>query len=429
MRALLITVGSRGDAEPFCSLARALGAKGHNVDLLLQTDLKQLAPPSASVHDLPFTQMDFYKFVGNPSHGADHQNPRVRFIGIVTDIIAELILPCTNSVLEVAKDCQVIVTSSLARPLAMAVSQKVNVPMCVVHLQPLAPTDRFPHFSQTELCVSNLSEVESDSDARFEESYWELEKFQHDFLQDRLDEVYTKLQLQPLRFDDAFKKALVGTDGGKTFIANAFSDEVIPSVHGEHSAICDVGPLADDYIPEDWSAPEDLVAFLNCETPPVCIGYGSMPFDKAFIVLEALEELGRKAILVCNALKATDRNEWANENVFHISSAPYPWLLPQCSMMLSHGGAGVVNATLRAGIPCVVSPFMGDQFFYAKLLEAKKLGVQAGANLGSLTKEDLVDGIRRADSIVAEAKGTGENIRSKKAGVDRLVAAIEQRCC
>ena len=89
----------------------------------------------------------------------------------------------------------------------------------------------------------------------------------------------------------------------------------------------------------------------------------------------------------------------------------------------------MVNATLRAGIPCIVSPFMGDQFFYAKLLEAKKLGVQAGANLGSLTKEDLVDGIRRADSIVAEAKGTGGNIRSKKAGVDRLVAAIEQRCC
>lgn len=429
MRALLITVGSRGDAEPFCSLAASLGAKGHDVDIFLQTDLKHLAPSSATVHDLPFTQMDFYKFVGNPTHGTDHENPRVRFVGIVADVIAELTFPCCEQVLEVATTAQVIISSSLARPLAMALSTKLNIPACIVHLQPLIPTNKFPHYSQTDQCVSVLTkEGELSENDSFEESYWELEGFQHAFLQDRLDAVYAKLELPPLRFDNAFKKALSGNDADKTLIANAFSMDIIPNVHdAEISRIHNVGPLADAYIPADWNAPADLMAFLgDCEEPPVCIGYGSMPFGKAAMILEALEELDRKAVLVGDALKTVEANEWVKENTFQVSAAPYAWLLPQCSMMLCHGGAGVVNSTLRAGIPCVISPLMGDQFFFAKLLEAKKLGVQAGASLGGLTKSDIVEGIKRADVCIAGAKALGETIKLAKTGVNILVEVLEE---
>ena len=49
-------------------------------------------------HELPFTQQDCYKYVGNrknPQAGAatHHPNPRVPFIGVVTDIMGELVLP------------------------------------------------------------------------------------------------------------------------------------------------------------------------------------------------------------------------------------------------------------------------------------------------------------------------------------------------
>ena len=42
--------------------------------------------------------------------------------------------------------------------------------------------------------------------------------------------------------------------------------------------------------------------------------------------------------------------------------------------MLSHGGAGVLHSTLRAGIPAIIAPLMGDQFFHAKLIHARELG-------------------------------------------------------
>jgi len=42
--------------------------------------------------------------------------------------------------------------------------------------------------------------------------------------------------------------------------------------------------------------------------------------------------------------------------------------------MLSHGGAGVLHSTLRAGIPAIIAPLIGDQFVFAKLIDARELG-------------------------------------------------------
>lgn len=48
--------------------------------------------------------------------------------------------------------------------------------------------------------------------------------------------------------------------------------------------------------------------------------------------------------------------------------------------MVSHGGAGVLHSTLRAGIPAIIAPFFGDQFFHAKLIQARELGAATSNN-------------------------------------------------
>ena len=65
----------------------------------------------------------------------------------------------------------------------------------------------------------------------------------------------------------------------------------------------------------------------------------------------------------------------------HALNQGFPWVfpgssprLPRCRCMLSHGGAGVLHSTLRAGIPAIIAPLIGDQFVFAKLIDARELG-------------------------------------------------------
>lgn len=435
MKALLICVGSRGDAEPFVALADRLLQEGHSVEFFIQPELKELAPPSSpllKIHELPFTQFDFYKFVANPTKGKDLQG-RLRFVAIVADVIGELVLPHWKPVLEAAKnDCNVIVTSALARPLCFALSSKLNLPTLLIHLQPLVPTKLFPYSSNTADFVKTLLALQ---DSAFDastgseenlESYWELEKAQHEFLEERVDAMYEHMELTP-KMDFATLQIILSGNDPNTFVGNSFIDTLIPKVLDAGPNVHHLGPLADHYIPKDFEPPSNVVSFLHENPKPICVGFGSMPYNQVSVLLQALQEVDRKAILVGKALEIPpENNEWAKANVLQASSLPYAWLLPQCQMMLCHGGAGVTHATLRAGIPVVISPLMGDQFFFAQLAKAKGLGARAGEMLPQATKEDFVAAIQEATACTDAAKAFGESARKSPLGVDTLKQLLEK---
>ena len=99
MRALLICVGSRGDAEPFVALAsRLLEGSSNSVDLFIQPELKSLAPTATkcTIHELPFTQFDFYKYTTPTptTKGANHDNERVRFVGLFQKLSQRYVCLC-----------------------------------------------------------------------------------------------------------------------------------------------------------------------------------------------------------------------------------------------------------------------------------------------------------------------------------------------
>lgn len=427
MRVLLLSVGSRGDTEPFCSLANVLLKNGIDVEYALQKDMNYLVPSGVNVHALPFEASDFYKFM-DPSHGKDHPNPRVRFIGIIADVIAELVLPCWKQILDVAATCDVIICSSLARSLSFALTQKLSIATYLLHLQPLFPTALFPHYSHTDECVDCLTKNSKVLEPKYLEGYWELERFQYDFLNERLNKVYMEMDLKPLLTFDETKKILSG-HASDVHIVNAFSNAIIPTVPDSGPNVYDVGPLADSYVPQNFDVPKDdsdVQVFLK-EKKPICIGFGSMPYDPSKVVglLKVVQDLNQAVILVGKALKLPESTEtvdstWVEQNVRHVDVLPYAWLLPRCSVMVCHGGAGVVNATLRVGIPIVISPLMGDQFTFAKLLEAKGLGSQAGNHMNTMTQDEFKAALEKAMKCKEAAATTGLKIQSWPNGVDTL---------
>src|ERR1700733_4677362 len=78
---------------------------------------------------------------------------------------------------------------------------------------------------------------------------------------------------------------------------------------------------------------------------------------------------------------------------------------------------------LSAGIPTIIKPFFGDQFFWADRVEA--LGV--GSGVRKLTVESLTDALRAATTDIKQidrAKLVGEQIRAVCMIYEKLRASV-----
>ncbi|KAG8682986.1 Sterol 3-beta-glucosyltransferase [Ceratobasidium sp. 394] len=167
----------------------------------------------------------------------------------------------------------------------------------------------------------------------------------------------------------------------------------------------------------------------------VYIGFGSIvvsdPDAMTQCIVEAIKLSGVHAILSkgwsdrLSTKKATAEPQpdpVYPPQIYPISSIPHDWLFSRIDAACHHGGAGTTGASLRAGIPTIIKPFFGDQFFWSDRVEA--LGI--GSSVRKLTVEHLTAALRTATMDVKQierAKLVGESIRAEN-GVRTAIEAI-----
>lgn len=183
------------------------------------------------------------------------------------------------------------------------------------------------------------------------------------------------------------------------------------------------------FMPEGraWTAPAALEAFLAAGPPPVYVGFGSMPSEDAGrttgLVVDALEQAGCRGIIstgwggLCGAA-ATDR-------LYVLDAVPHDWLFPRCSVVVHHGGAGTTHEALRWGRASVVCPVFGDQPFWARRVAALGAG-PAPLSQKRLTAKRLAEAVSAAQgpAMTAQAAAVGTKIRTE-AGAETAAALID----
>ena len=175
-----------------------------------------------------------------------------------------------------------------------------------------------------------------------------------------------------------------------------------------------------------WTPPEGLTRFLDAGEPPVYVGFGSMlardPDAFTRTVLDALHRSGRRAVLATGwgALRPSS----VPETVHVLDQAPHSWLLPRTAVVVHHGGVGTVGAALRAGVPQVIRPFLGDQPFWARRVH--EIGIAAAPLTGRFTADRFATAIEDAASREGAARSVGAEVSEEK-GLAVAVATIERR--
>jgi sterol 3beta-glucosyltransferase len=210
-------------------------------------------------------------------------------------------------------------------------------------------------------------------------------------------------------------------------VLGSYSSIVVPRPPdwGEHIHITGYWFLDPD---ADWQPPTELVDFLESGTTPVYIGFGSMvnrtPRQTTQLVCEALKLSGQRGVLA-TGWGGLDRSE-LSANVFVLDSVPHAWLFPRVSAVVHHGGSGTTGAGLRAGVPSVLVPHMGDQPFWSRRVAELGVGPQPVPRR-QLTAGRLAAAITNAISdsgMIARAAALGERIRAED-GIGRAIGIIE----
>jgi len=183
------------------------------------------------------------------------------------------------------------------------------------------------------------------------------------------------------------------------------------SFGGSHGKEADIFSILEEFISRDDSR------------KPVYMGWGSMMCKSSgplvVMATEALREYHKRGIILGGwaqlsfdvLLKSTNNNaliEYAKENVLFVDKAPHEWLLPQVSTAVHHGGAGTTNASLRAGVPTIITPVFLDQFDNSYLVNQLGCGVGFSKQFQSITTKELADAILRVTSDSTYSKVAGD---------------------
>jgi hypothetical protein len=177
---------------------------------------------------------------------------------------------------------------------------------------------------------------------------------------------------------------------------------------------------------EHYTPASDLAQFLYDGPVPIYVGFGSMVSsrmrDLAEIVLEAVRLSGCRAV-VGSGWAGLGGDLGCCDNILIVGNVPHDWLFPRVALAVHHCGAGTTAAAVRAGIPTVPVPFVGDQFFWGWQLA--RLGVATPRlERRGLTAERLAEAIHLAGKpeMIARAAALGRRVRSE----DGVAAAIRQ---
>jgi UDP:flavonoid glycosyltransferase YjiC (YdhE family) len=398
-------------------LCRELARRGHEARFIAHADFQDMIAGS----DVVFKPLpgDIRKELDSPqgkAFFAGGANP-FAFLNWFYDLAKRYTKETTPHVKEYVQGSDIIVGTGLMDYFSTAVGRATGIKAAHAYMQPFLPSREFPS-ALLKPPPFDMPGWMNKLEARlYFETMWlggrPVIKMMHELL---------GLPPPPWRYP-----ALQEIHLGQPYMM-AYSEQILPRP-ADWPAHAEVTGFWFQDTPASWQPPDDLVRFIKAGPPPVYAGFGSMslanPKQTVQDVIAALDANNARGVIAAgwSEYRPTD----LPENVFTIDAMPHDWLLPQMAAAVHHGGAGTTGAALRAGIPQVVVPFLGDQFFWGLQVEKRGVGPKAVPNK-QLTAKALGDAIGKTlnDRQMCQRAGEiGGHVRAEN-GLARAAQIIEK---
>lgn len=146
--------------------------------------------------------------------------------------------------------------------------------------------------------------------------------------------------------------------------------------------------------------------------------------DDGALVSTALEALAGEEVFVVATTAAVDPGSFPSTPNARVERfVPHGPLLERAACVVCHGGMGITQKALAAGVPACVVPFGRDQLEVARHVEVAGAGVRLLPK--KLTPSSLRDAVRRARTCTDGARRVAEGFRAA-GGAARAASELER---
>jgi sterol 3beta-glucosyltransferase len=361
VRVLIATVGSRGDVAPFTGLGRALQAAGHQVTVATYGMFAGLVSNAG---------LGFRALPGDPRllEAARWQRGGTGPLGAarLTRLIAGHMREVHAGVLEATRqDVDVLLAVNLVAIGGFHIAQGLGIPSMGLVLAPVNPTREFAPSVLTARSLGHRGNLAAGQ---------VLVALGSPMLGGPVGDLRAELGLPRI----SRREAVFGQqDAVRWPVFHGFSPSVVPRPADWRAGI-EVAGYWWPASPTAWQPPAALEEFLAAGPPPVFIGIGSMtPCDAgrlAGLAGQAGRAAGARMVIQQLQPGSPDAEPLPSGTSILLGEVPHDWLFPRMAAVIHHAGAGTTAAGLRAGVPGVGVPMLGDQPFWAARLAALGCG-------------------------------------------------------
>ncbi|KAG5930355.1 hypothetical protein E4U42_001870 [Claviceps africana] len=435
---VVMVVGSRGDVQPFLRIGKYLRDEfGHRVRIATHPTFRDLVEKDSgleffSVGGDPAELMAF--MVKNPGMIPTLETVRAGEIGRRREGMAEMFDGFWRSCIHANEEERIsdqeadamdgrhvfIADVIIANPPCFAhihCAEALGIPLQLVFTFPYTPTRAFPH------PLANIKKSNVDQGYTNFISYPLVEMMTWQGLGDLINDFRVRtLSLHPI----STLWAPCATYRMHVPVTYLWSPALVPKPEDWGEEVNVSGfvflDLASSFRP---LAP--LLDFLDAGEPPIYIGFGSIVVDDADsfteLIFEAVQKAGVRA-LVSRGWGGFGRDK-APDNVFMLDNTPHDWLFPRVKACVHHGGAGTTAIGLKCGLPTMIIPFFGDQYFWGSMMGKSGAGPEP-VPYKHLTSDKLAQGIKYL--LTEEAKSAAaklaESIAKEGDGAQNTVATF-----
>ncbi|CEJ82950.1 Putative Autophagy protein 26 [[Torrubiella] hemipterigena] len=418
MKITCLTIGSRGDVQPYIALCKGLMAEGHKTRIATHAEFQDWIES----HGIEFARVE-----GDPSelmrlcieNGtftlAFLREANSTFRGWLDELLDSAYTACQGSDLLIES------------PSAMAgihIAEKLGIPYFRAFTMPWTRTRAYPHaFIMPEHKMGGAYNYMTY--VMFDNIFWKATAQQVNRWRNKTlglpNTSLEKMQPNKVPFLYNFSPSVVAPPLD-------FSDWIRVTGYW----FLDEG--------QEYTPPKELQDFITKAREDgkkiVYVGFGSIIVnDPAKMTREVIDAVQRADVRCILSKGWSDRLNPKDDpskpkpeepemppEIHVIKSAPHDWLFKQIDAAAHHGGSGTTGASLRAGLPTIIRPFFGDQYFFASRVEDLGVGVWV-KKWGTNSFGRALWEVTRNERMITKARVLGEEIR-KDNGVDVAIQSI-----